>query len=438
MELKESRYNLYIKRKDGYFIYNTLSRALLYADDELVELIKRERFGLINREVLEELKDDNIVVDSEADEIRRVKALYWASRFQRDEIGVVILPTYQCNMACLYCYEGANKAPHIMSQKKARMVYQWLIEYLEGGGFKRLSVVFYGGEPLLNKEIIYLLSNELNQFCVEHSIIFNFHLVTNGLLLTPSIAAELVKSGLKSVQVTLDGPPEIHDRRRPLKNGKGTFDIVYGNVKEFLRNAPDKRLIIRVNVDKGNARYVDDLLRILERDGLRDKVVVDLGKVIITDYNLDYKNNLLGEEEVQKVSRAFLLKCIQRKIPTSLLNIVSGPQYCGAMHFHSWLIDPLGNLYKCWELLNEDFCMGSVDEGIRAPKHLEWMGIDPFESPMCRECIFLPCCGGGCVARSYFTHRDIYKRVCPWSKKEFIRTIESRATMLYKDKYKNG
>jgi uncharacterized protein len=325
-----------------------------------------------------------------------------------------------------------------MSQKKARMVYQWLIEYLEGGGFKRLSVVFYGGEPLLNKEIIYLLSNELNQFSVEHSIIFNFHLVTNGLLLTPSIAAELVKSGLKSVQVTLDGPPEIHDRRRPLKNGKGTFDIVYGNVKEFLRNAPDKRLIIRVNVDKGNARYVDDLLRILERDGLRDKVVVDLGKVIITDYNLDYKNNLLGEEEVQKVSRAFLLKCIQRKIPTSLLNIVSGPQYCGAMHFHSWLIDPLGNLYKCWELLNEEFCMGSVDEGIKAPKHLEWMGIDPFESPKCRECIFLPCCGGGCVARSYFTHRDIYKRVCPWSKKEFIRTIESRATMLYKDKYKNG
>jgi len=433
MSLKLSRYNLFIE-EGGYIIYNTLARSLVYMDKQMAEALRALSFHSIPAEYLEKLKANNVLVDERYDELQIVKSVYWTSKLQGDKLGIVILPTYQCNLACNYCSQGKNKLPFTMDLDTAASVCEWLIKHMQGGNFKHLSLLFYGGEPLLNLEVVLNLSNRMKRYCDENSLGFNISVITNGVLLSRSVVKKLLDVNLTSVQVTLDGPPNIHNSRRPTKDGKGTFGVIYNNVQEFLALAPNSKLTIRINLDRENLSYVASLIELLERDKISELVSIDIGKVDITDLNIDYEKRVLSSRTMGRSFINLLTACGAGLLKNSYLENVN-PTFCGLATANAFTIDPRGKVFKCLELLNEEtFCLGDVKKGISPFKHLWWLSANPFEDSKCRRCLFLPLCGGGCTAQAYFLYGDIYKRVCPWQSYTIEAVIKQRVKMLYHDK----
>ena len=99
---------------------------------------------------------------------------------------------------------------------------------------RKVSLDFYGGEPLLSVDLIRSISTRLRKSCEEKGLPFEFSLVTNGTLLTRPLALELAGLGMRAVKITLDGPREVHDLSRPFASGKGSFDIIVKNILEVM------------------------------------------------------------------------------------------------------------------------------------------------------------------------------------------------------------
>jgi len=361
--MKKSRFNMFIKWKGGHIIYNILNRSMLWVDKEAMEAIKNESFGCIPEEELEKLKRNGVVVEDGSDELQLAKSIYWASKFQGATLSITLLTTYECNMQCIYCYQGKAKPSLTMTREKANDVCEWLVKLLKEGNFKGLGLIFYGGEPLLNLPVISFVGETMRKL------------------------------------------------------------------------APEVAIIVRINLDRENAPYIPQILKILEEEGLAQYVTVDIGQVTISDLNVGYSPWVFNDKEVEKSYISLLKNCLNTNFPDSGLDIGSSPTFCGAQYVNNFVIDPLGKIYKCWELLNrEEFCLGDVEEGIDQSKHLQWLSFDPFQIETCRRCLYLPACGGGCKALSFFRFGDVEHSVCPWKKGVWKSILKRRVKFLHGDK----
>jgi uncharacterized protein len=438
--MKASKYNLFIREEGGYILFNTLSKGLFYVDEEMASAIRDGHFHLIPFSFLNDLIDRGIVLEEKYDELQIVKAVYWREKFQRDRLGVTILPTYKCNLECTYCSQGKRKAAYDMSEEIAEKTYEWTVSQIEAANFRHLDIVFYGGEPFLNKEVLLYISRKFKEYCEKASLGFSISIITNGTLLSPLLVKELLNLNLSHLQITLDGPPEIHDKRRVTKRGKGTFSTIFNNVLRLIEISGRLRLTIRINVDQQNYLYVFPFIEFLQRNGIFkfSNVDIDIGMVDITNCNRAYKKNVLSDREVIYFFKDYvnyLNSCSIKSLKSSFTRIPGYPTFCGMVTANSFAIDPLGRIYKCLELLNIDlFCLGNVEEGISTYKHLWWLSASPFEDPKCLACVLLPLCGGGCTAHAFFRYRDLYKRVCPWQTQIIEDIIKYRVKTLYANK----
>lgn len=439
-EIKTSRWNKFFKYRNGYLVYNTMSSALIWVDDELGKALKEEHIHHIPYDQIEELKRQGLLIDDKVDELRVLKAHYWRTKFRKEGIGITIVPTYRCNMMCAYCYEGSEKPALDMDKEVSEEVCKWLIDLLAATQSKYIFLIFYGGEPLLKLDSVCQISERLKDYCSGHSLEFKMGLVTNGTLLSSAVARKLIERGLCWLQVTIDGPPQIHDERRHFKSGKGTFSIIYDNLKSFVRAMPDNvEVVVRINTDKGNYIYIPILFEMLKEDRLSDSVTVSIGQVIATSQNLHYLDNLLSDAEASQLYNNLLRnRCLTDPFKRSFLRYEATPTFCGAQVANSFVIDPLGKIYKCWELLNRDeFCIGDIKQGISTQKHLQWLSFDPFQNKKCLKCIYLPRCGGGCRARALFRFGSLYECVCPWPVKSWETMLKRRARLLHENKLRN-
>lgn len=261
-----------------------------------------------------------------------------------------------------------------------------------------VSVSWYGGEPLLAPDIVYSLSDKMIEICDEHNCHYESSIVTNGWLLSQEVAEKLRDRRINTAQVTLDGPPEIHDARRPLKNGEGTFERILDNITAA---ADILRIVVRINIDNTNLDGVLDLYKILHARGILEKVHPYLGQVsAVTQACADIESDCLATEDFSDIE----LKLNRRLRAQGLRISVPYPRflsnYCGVLALQSYVIDPSGRLYKCWHHLgNEKESVGSltnVSNLHQNPRFIKWMALDHFEIPECYECEYLPLCSGGC------------------------------------------
>ena len=134
-------------------------------------------------------------------------------------------------------------------------------------GVKSLYVTWFGGEPLIGMPVIEELSRQLIELCEEKEITYSAGIVTNGYLLTKENAERLKECQVGRVQITIDGPKEIHDVRRPLVNGNGTYDIIMKNIMDVKEVLP---ISLRINVDYDNIAEANKVMNFLrEKDMLK-------------------------------------------------------------------------------------------------------------------------------------------------------------------------
>ncbi|MDF2925554.1 MAG: radical protein [Paenibacillaceae bacterium] len=392
---KVSSYNNYFEKNGEEFMFNAHSGSYVKISPEYLSLLNKIQIGetaLISEEKVQELLEAGFITDSSMDELGLYKYLRNTSRFSTKHFGLTIATTLQCNFRCHYCYE-MQEDKYLEGEEEQRLIN--LVER-ELDGKKSFSVNWYGGEPLLNKDLITRLSKEFIRICEEKDVAYSAGMISNGYLLSRDIALEMVESNrVRHVQVTLDGGPESHNKSRVLVGGQGTFDKIINNIIDVHEII---KVNIRVNVTKQNKDNIGTLFKILMDSGLNNKVGLYLAPVTastevcqsISDNCLATKEFAEWEMELFEYADSLGFE-IGNGYPRN-----RGGNICQAVNNNGFVVDADGDLYKCWhEVGNKIKKVGSIEKGItNKDNFFRWMNWELPEK--CNDCSILPLCNGRC------------------------------------------
>ena len=189
-----------------------------------------------------------------------------------------------------------------MSIEQADRYIKFTLESAELSGAKNIFINLFGGEPLINMNVGFYILEKVKSYCDENKIGFSSGIITNGTLLDIKNIEKLHSFNCQSVQVTLDGVKEVHNRRRMYADGKGSFDEIINTIR-ILNERNDIYHVIRINIDKTNINDAYDLLKYIGKDGENlTNCVIDFG-IVRTERSAcaGYSNNCLLEHEMGDV-----------------------------------------------------------------------------------------------------------------------------------------
>lgn len=407
--MKKSKYNRIINLEDGKVLaFNSVTCALAEVDEDFLHVLNNiDTISLTvgdekKNTLIKDMMEGNFIVHNNLDEVKLIKYRNYSGKFSKSGLGIVLAPTLACNFACPYCYESPE--PGMMSDE----IQNCIIDVVEKSAKRKedVSITWYGGEPLLAVKIIKNFSKKVIEICDRENVSYGAYIVTNGYLLNNENIQIMKEARITGAQVTIDGPPNIHNMRRKLRNSdEPTFDRILDNVKNLME-AGITNIAIRINIDKTNVEQVEELLNILEKKDLKD-VIINLGHVTAyTDACSDILESCLNVEEYSEYDNMYQRILHKRGYTISgyfpyYPSIKSN--YCCADHIDSFVIDPKGYMYKCWnDVGNIEKSVGNimdkedeVDDEMFA-RNIEYIMWSPFEHEDCVNCDILPICMGGC------------------------------------------
>lgn len=429
-DMKPSKFNIFIplqgKKK---LIYNTFSDSRVIGDKSTVEAIENcVQPHLLNekqRGQLCQLRELGIVLDDDADEDKSIEYWFQGVKFNSSIMSANILTTLACNMKCIYCFEQGVDSNISMKKNMAVKVCNWLTNKMEEARPKELIIVFFGGEPLMNPEAVKFISKTLYHESEKRGVTLNIEIITNGLLLTPDIVDVLNLFGLRRVKITLDGDEACHNRMRPRKNGRGTYRDIINNLLQIKGKVP---IDIGGNYDDTTKRHIPALLDDLKNMGFHDEI----GKIAFKP--------ILGFPGHKKQSAHLIKACtfsetnvddifwfiqeIEKRGFKPYKDIALGP--CEAMREYTYTIDPSGDIYKCATLAGrKEYVLGNIDDDPTEVRfnsqNVAFMTVDLWKK--CKECKFIPICGGGCRIGAILQKGDLDALCC---EKEYFEKVSTK------------
>lgn len=403
--MKESIFNAYFTADDGAKLaFNSFSCGLAVVDETYTELLSQIK-DITPDTVPSELKDcfeaavaGHFIVEDDYDELAELSVKRSLQKYSTDSLGLTIAPTLACNFKCIYCYETSK--PGLMSTE----ICNSIIKYVEdqASRLQNLSISWYGGEPLLAQNLIWQLSEAFMKICEEHQIEYDAFMISNGSLIDDCVIQKMIKYQIRGIQITIDGPPDVHNRRRVNKAGDDTFDLLIENINRMLET--DKiEVVIRINVDKSNQQDVESLIAILASRLSSKNIRISFGQVsAYTEACKNIENTCYdnGEFALELIKYQGVLE----KYGFADANPFPYPEvklnYCCAELLNSFVVDHEGYLYKCWnEVGNTERSIGNITDSefdITNWKNGKWITRNPFENETCKKCNLLPICMGGC------------------------------------------
>lgn len=424
--MKPSRYNFIWPTDDPgkVMLFNSLATSLAEVENTYIDLLNLPRFDydslpVDTKQFVDGLNQGGFVLDDEADELKILKFTYNINKYNRLGLALTIAPTLGCNFACTYCYEQSGESQDKRDGQSAFMpekVQQGLLKYIERAAktVKSVFITWYGGEPLLGQEIIFDLTRKIIAITEENKIPYFAGMITNGYLLTkdPDMAQKLRGSRINSFQITLDGPPEVHNSRRMLKGNSGpTFDQVLEGIK--LLTANELAVSLRVNVDRSNMDDALKILDVLEENNLKD-IPIQLGRISADTAGCkSIESSCATMEEFTVLNKTFCETLRQRGFKTGQTSYYPHIAHtCGANRMNAFVLDPDGDMYKCWsEIGQKPARIGNIVEIEQRSKQermheIRWLTWEPFAYEDCVRCKMLPICMGSCAYRAMFVNKD--------------------------------
>lgn len=429
---KFSRYNhLQPWRDDSFIAFNARSGAIAVMDADnfrtycsiLAKLSTANGDSQLTEDesaLLKQLEFGKFAYAGSQDEVESLKFQHGLSRFDMTTLGMVIAPTMACNMACQYCFEP-NKVGK-MSKDVQDAIYSYVEK--QADSLKNFDICWYGGEPLLGLDVIESLTTRFVDLSRQKNFRYTSTMISNGYLMTPQVVDKLVSLKVSMVQVTLDGPARIHNVKRPLKNGKVSFEQILSNVAY----AVDKLMItIRINVDRDfDSETIEELLLELKAAGLERKVGVYFGQLEpATSVCSNIADNCYSNPDFSAVEIDYFQLLLKHHFRIEKLPQPTSA-FCMAQRANAFLIDPEGELYRCFNYVGDpDRSMGNIHYPIQYghANFTRLFDFNPFENKKCRECNILPICFGGCPAQR--SDRDLSaSELCQGWKHNLIPMLE--------------
>jgi len=426
--LKRSRYNIVVKLSDGgALIFNSSTRTLarLSAD----ELGQYDSFVSEKPTPLSaSLAADGFLVGSARNELTETKVKYLQAKRDSSLLLLTIAPTMACNLACGYCFQGLNKDLDKASRDHPDEIIEFIKSKLEG--VNKISVTWYGGEPLMAKENIYSTSDKIISLCDRYGIAYSSSIVTNGYFLDVKVAQQLWSRRVTSAQVTIDGLEKTHDKMRPLISGRGSYKKIIENIGNVLEQTP-LTVAMRVNVGRENVDECNELLDEMKRHGFDKRPNFQLYFSPIDAATEDSGTAFdvsLSKEEFNKA----VVKLTMRGIEMGLIPQIEAPGgflgMCVAAHDNGFVITHRGDIHKCWETAHDPRKrVGEIAKPEKIPDNLNkkiWDSWTPFDSDVCKACKILPMCGGHCGHRFIYSGAgNDFALPCPewkWNTAEYI------------------
>ncbi|HWH01950.1 MAG TPA: radical SAM protein [Pilimelia sp.] len=382
-------------------------RATLFAlDESTADALGRGAFDVMDAAQLARLRSLAAVVDAGEDELADVLRRYREGSADPGVRGFTIMPTAYCNMACDYC--GQEHVKGGIHRDRVERLASRVEATVADPATRHVGVTWFGGEPLLAMRVIRELSARFVAAADAAGVGYTARMATNGSLLTARTLQILHdECRLGAMDVTIDGPAEVHDRRRVKRNGIGSFHRTVAVLAEAVRSGavPRLRIGIRVNVDAENEDVVEELLTDLACLGFGSPQV-ELHLMPVHSWGNDVSAvelaaRRMAEREVAWLRLARSLGLGAPDLPTALKRTT-----CRATSVQGEVVDPAGRVYSCSE---HPLVPGVRDTGVVATL-AELPGAaprprGPFDDwyeqvgdgvQQCGRCPLLPVCGGSC------------------------------------------
>ena len=323
---------------------------------------------------------------------------------------------HTCNLNWSYCFASQGKfhgERAIMSMETAKRAIDFLVE--NSGNHVNLEVDFFGGEPLLNWDVVKGTVAYARSIEKEHGKNFRFTLTTNGVGLNDEVM-EFANREMHNVVLSLDGRKETHDRLRKFVDGRGSYDVIVPKFQEFVKRRGDKEYYMRGTFTHDNVDFTKDLFH-----------MVDLGfdrlsmEPVVCDPSEPYA---LTEEDLPKIYEQYeiLAKYMLQKEKEGhpitfyhyMLDLTGGPciykriSGCGSGTEY-FAVTPWGDLFPCHQFVGEEqFKMGDIWNGIqREDIRQDFKMCNVYAREECRDCWARLYCSGGCAANAFHGTGDI-------------------------------
>ncbi len=380
-------------------LFNTLSRSAILLDKSEYENISS--LCIENSELLSDL---GFLVDISLDEKVDWEEHFTTGKRDMSYIDLTILLTHNCQFRCTYCFEGEKENICIDSSTIDKVI---LFLKTQTNVCKKLRVTWFGGEPLMAYNLLKDMSLKLMDFCLKHNIEYSADITTNGYALTPSRCKEIVRE-LKVFRyiITIDGPEDIHNKRRPLRTGKPTFDRIWNNVALLVQEGA--WVTLRITIDKENAPYIPKLLDQIAHASFARTVGISFCRTI--DYNFtpeNAKEKILSEKDFAELE--WNLIQYAHKLKLWKYSFPHAAPTGGCLRDGDIVIGAKGEIYKCLDTVgNDKWICGNIGETIiqSQPKwYNEWLLWSPSQSTVCQDCVLQPLCNGGCPHNALFNEK---------------------------------
>ena len=441
-------------KNNGYNIVLDVNSGSVHVVDDLVYDIIALYEGSSLEEISAKLSDKYSQADiaeaySEVEELVKAECLFTEDIYKDYIFDFKKRPTvvkalclhiaHDCNLACQYCFaeEGEYHGRRaLMSFEVGKKALDFLIA--NSGSRRNLEVDFFGGEPLMNIDVVKQLVAYGREQEKIHDKKFRFTLTTNGVLLNDDVM-EFANKEMANVVLSCDGRKEVNDRMRPFRGGQGSYDRIMPKFKKLAESRNQTNYYIRGTFTHYNTDFAADVLSLAD-EGFKqisvEPVVApdtedyairesDLPK-IMEEYDLLAKEMLKREKEGKGFNFFHFMidlsggPCVAKR----LSGCGSGTEYLA--------VTPWGDFYPCHQFVGqEEFLMGNVDDGIvRKDIQDEFKCCNVYAREKCNECFAKFYCSGGCAANSYnFTGKitDTYDIGCEMMRKRVECAIMLKA-----------
>ena len=411
-----------------------------YARDEIVSALS----GKYGKEEVEEAIDEvQTLIDEESLFTKDTYENYIMDFKKRPTVvkALCLHIAHDCNLACQYCFaeEGEYHGRRaLMSFEVGKKALDFLIA--NSGNRRNLEVDFFGGEPLMNWQVVKDLVAYGREQEKLHDKNFRFTLTTNGVLLNDDIM-EFANKEMDNVVLSLDGRKEINDQMRPFRNGTGSYDLIVPKFQKFAESRNQDKYYVRGTFTHHNLDFSQDVLHLADlgfkQISVEPVVAADTEEYAIREEDIPQimeEYDTLAKEMIKREKEGkgfnffhFMIDltggpCVYKR----LSGCGSGTEYLA--------VTPWGDFYPCHQFVgDEDFLMGNVNEGITRPEIAdEFRCCNVYTKEKCKKCFARFYCSGGCMANAYKYAdglNDSYDLGCEMERKRVECAIMIKAAM---------
>ena len=415
----------------------------LFEDNSAKEIIEKLVDRYPQTEIEEAIQEVNELKDNEelfTEDTYKERIIDFKKR-QTVVKALCLHIAHDCNLACRYCFaeEGEYHGRRaLMSYETGKQALDFLIA--NSGSRRNLEVDFFGGEPLMNWDVVKQLVAYGREQEKLHNKKFRFTLTTNGVLLNDEVM-EFCNKEMGNVVLSVDGRKEVHDYMRPFRKGAGSYDLIMPKFEKFAESRNQDKYYVRGTFTHHNLDFSQDVLHLADlgfkQISVEPVVAADTEEYAIREEDIPQileQYDILAKEMIkrEKEGKGFTFfhfmidltggPCVYKR----LSGCGSGTEYLA--------VTPWGDFYPCHQFVgNEKFLLGNVDEGIKNTEiRDEFKCGNVYAKEKCRKCFARFYCSGGCMANSYNFHgtiHDTYEIGCEMQRKRVECAIMMKAAL---------